>query len=146
QQQQSVGTTPARHKPRLPTAQKPSLQSVLGRRQRDPSSIYEMVKEPYPYTKGFHNLILKLHHRRFSSSRLLPLAKSLASVRPSFIACTKTLNRQDLVFMEKCFQRTLFEYEDFMHHCSAPTIVCRRTGEVAAVNKEFTALTGWTKE
>jgi hypothetical protein len=47
--------------------------------------------------------------------------------------------------MEKCFQRTLFEYEEFMRDWGTPTIVCRRTGEVAAVNKEFTLLTGWTK-
>ena len=48
--------------------------------------------------------------------------------------------------MEKCFQRTLFEYEDFMLNCCTPTLVCRRTGEVAAVNKEFTLLTGWKKD
>lgn len=120
-------------------------QSLLNRRQRDSSLIYESVKEPYPYTSGFHNLIAFLQ-KRFSANHTLRIAKSLASIRPSFISCTKTLNRQDLIFMEKCFQRTLFEYEDFMQHCSAPTIVCRRTGEVAAVNKEFTALTGWTKD
>lgn len=120
-------------------------QSLLNRRQRDPSLIYESVKEPYPYTSGFHNLIA-FTQKRFSANYTLRIAKSLASIRPSFISCTKTLNRQDLIFMEKCFQRTLFEYEDFMQHCSAPTIVCRRTGEVAAVNKEFTALTGWTKD
>lgn len=119
-------------------------QSILGRR-RDPSSIYETVKEPYPYLTGFHNLIAFVQ-RRFSANKTLRIAKSLASIRPSFIACTRTLNRQDLIFMEKCLQRTLFEYEDFMGHCSAPTIVCRRTGEVAAVNKEFIALTGWPKD
>jgi hypothetical protein len=48
--------------------------------------------------------------------------------------------------MEKCFQRTLFEYEEFMLNCCTPTLVCRRTGEVAAVNKEFTLLTGWRKD
>ena len=48
--------------------------------------------------------------------------------------------------MEKCFQRTLVEFNDFLQQCCAPTIVCRRSGEVAAVNKEFTALTGWTKD
>lgn len=48
--------------------------------------------------------------------------------------------------MEKCFQRTLFEYEEFMLNCCTPTLVCRRTGEVAAVNKEFTLLTGWKSE
>ncbi|KAK8015112.1 hypothetical protein PG990_008408 [Apiospora arundinis] len=120
-------------------------QSILGKRQRDPSAIYETVKEPYPYLTGFHNLIAFVK-RRFSPSKTLRIAKSLASIRPSFIACTRHLNRQDLIFMEKCLQRTLFEYEDFMGHCPAPTIVCRRTGEVAAVNKEFIALTGWTQD
>jgi len=51
-----------------------------------------------------------------------------------------------LIFMEKCFQRTLWEYEDFINACGTPTIVCRRTGEVAAVGKEFTILTGWRKD
>ncbi|KAI2636650.1 transcription activator of gluconeogenesis [Xylaria nigripes] len=113
-------------------------------KRRDPSLIYETVKEPYPYLTGFHNLIA-LVKRRFSPNKTLRIAKSLANIRPSFIACTRNLNGQDLIFMEKCFQRTLFEYEDFMGDCSAPTIVCRRTGEVAAVNKEFIALTGWSR-
>jgi hypothetical protein len=119
--------------------------SVLGKRTRDPSSIYNTVHEPYSYTTGFHSLTAFLQ-RRFSANKTLRIAKSLASIRPSFISCTKTLNRQDLIFMEKCFQRTLFEYEDFMLNCCTPTIVCRRTGEVAAVNKEFTLLTGWKKD
>ncbi|KAI0483848.1 hypothetical protein F4859DRAFT_415537 [Xylaria cf. heliscus] len=118
-------------------------QSIAARR-RDPSSIYETVKEPYPYLTGFHNLI-NFVKRRFSPNKSLRIAKSLASIRPSFMACMRNLNTQDLIFMEKCFQRTLFEIEDHMGHCPAPTIVCRRTGEVTAVNKEFIALTGWTK-
>jgi len=135
----------AKHRASGANKDKLSTQALLGKRQRDPSSIYETVKEPYPYLTGFHNLIA-LVQRRFSANKTLRIAKSLASIRPSFIATTRTLNRQDLIFMEKCLQRTLFEYEDFMGHCAAPTIVCRRTGEVAAVNKEFIALTGWTKE
>lgn len=119
--------------------------SSLGKRTRDPSTIYETVKEPYSYTTGFHNLTAFLQ-RRFSANKTLQIAKYLASIRPSFISCTKTLNRQDLIFMEKCFQRTLFEYEEFMLNCCTPTLVCRRTGEVAAVNKEFTLLTGWRKD
>ncbi|EPE03903.1 transcription factor [Ophiostoma piceae UAMH 11346] len=120
-------------------------QSILGKRHRDPSSIYETVKEPYMYVNGFHRLIALLQ-RRFPAGKIHRIAKALSSIRPSFISCTRTLNRQDLVFMEKCFQRTLFEYEEFMSQASSPTIVLRRTGEVAAVNKEFTALTGWTKD
>jgi len=32
-----------------------------------------------------------------------------------------------------------------MRDWGTPTLICRRTGEVAAVNKEFTLLTGWSK-
>ena len=118
--------------------------SVLGKRTRDPSSIYDTVHEPYSYTTGFHSLTAFLQ-RRFSANKTLRIAKALASIRPSFISCTKTLGRQDLIFMEKCFQRTLFEYEHFMIDCATPTVVCRRTGEIAASNQEFTMLTGWRK-
>lgn len=134
-----------------PTISTPSLkqQSLhmggVKRRQRNPSSIYESVKEPYSYTNGFHSLTAFIQ-RRFSPQKTLQIAKSLASIRPSFIATTKTLNRDDLIFMERCFQRTLFEYEDFINACGTPTIVCRRTGEVAAVGKEFSILTGWKKD
>ncbi|KAJ9133048.1 Transcription factor [Pleurostoma richardsiae] len=136
---------PPRPKPKPSTAPKFGPQSLLGKRQRDPSFIYDTVKEPFPYVAGFHRLIAYLR-RRFSGSNLTSIAKALSSIRPSFISCTRTLTQQDLVFMEKCFQRTLFEYEDFMLQCSSPSLVLRRTGEVAAVNKEFTALTGWTKD
>ncbi|KFX87665.1 hypothetical protein O988_09335 [Pseudogymnoascus sp. VKM F-3808] len=124
----------------------PKFQSVMAptKRARDPSSIYTSVTEPYSYTTGFHALTAFIQ-RRFSANATLRIAKSLGSIRPSFISCTKTLNREDLIFMEKCFQRTLFEYEDFMRDCSTPTLVCRRSGEVAAVNKEFSLLTGWSK-
>jgi len=120
-------------------------QSILGKRQRDPSYIYETVKEPFGYVASFHKLF-NIIQTRFTQAQTSRIAKALASIRPSLLASTKNLTRQDLVFMEKYFQRALFEYEEFMHQCSSPTLACRRTGEVAGVNKEFTALTGWTKE
>lgn len=120
-------------------------QGLPARRTRDPSTIYENVKQPYSYTNGFHGLIAFLQ-KRFSPQKTLRIAKALASIRPSFISCTNKLNGEDLIFMEKCFQRTLWEYEDFINACGTPTIVCRRTGEVAAVGKEFSILTGWKKE
>jgi hypothetical protein len=123
----------------------PNLQVGSKRRHRNPSSIYESVKEPYAYTSGFHNLTAFIQ-RRFTPQKTVRIAKALASIRPSFIATTKTLNRDDLIFMEKCFQRTLWEYEDFINACGTPTIVCRRTGEIAAVGKEFSILTGWKKD
>ncbi|KAL6249261.1 Transcriptional regulator of nonfermentable carbon utilization [Rhinocladiella similis] len=116
------------------------------KRPRDPSSIYTSVTQPHSYTAGFHNLV-GYCRKRFAThpSKTLAIAKSLASIRPSFIATTKTLNREDLIFMEKCFQRTLWEYEGFIEGVGTPTIVARRTGEIAAVGKEFQILTGWTK-
>jgi hypothetical protein len=129
------------------TPQIPGMNGMNGqlRRVRNASAIYENVTQPYSYTAGFHSLTAFLQ-RRFSPQKTLRIAKSLASIRPSFISCTKSLNRDDLIFMEKCFQRTLWEYEDFINACGTPTIVCRRTGEVAAVGKEFTILTGWRKD
>lgn len=144
-QNQGAHSRPANRKD-IKNTPKFNHQSVATpKRNRDPSSIYTQVTEPYPYTSGFHALTAFIQ-RRFSASATLRIAKALASIRPSFISCTKTLNRQDLIFMEKCFQRTLFEYEEFMRDCSTPTLVCRRTGEVAAVNNEFTLLTGWDKD
>ena len=112
-------------------------------RSRKPSIVYEDVKQPYSYTAAFHKLAA-LIQRRFSPHRTAHIAKALAAIRPSFISCTMKLNKDDLVFMEKCLQRTLLEYEDFISATGTPTIIIRRTGEVVAVGKEFTILTGWS--
>lgn len=120
-------------------------QGANRKRKRDPSEIYSSVVAPYSYTSGFHSLTAFLQ-KRFSPQKTLRIAKALASIRPSFISCTKQLNRDDLIFMEKCFQRTLWEYEDFLNAYGTPTVICRRTGEVAAVSKEFSLLTGWRKD
>jgi hypothetical protein len=112
---------------------------------RDASFVYDAVKEPYSYTTGFHALTEFLA-RRFPQQMTIRIAKALASIRPSFIACAKTLNQRDLVFQEKCFQRALLAYENFINSSAPPTIVCRRTGEVAAVGDEFCILTGWSKD
>ncbi|KAF2150255.1 hypothetical protein K461DRAFT_229807 [Myriangium duriaei CBS 260.36] len=115
------------------------------RRRRDPSTIYKSVKEPYSYTTGFH-LLTAFVARRFSKDKTLRIAKSLASIRPSFISCTRELSRDDLIFMEKGFQRNLLLYDDYINAYGSPTLICRRTGEVAAVSKEFSLLTGWSRD
>ena len=139
-QQRPVGQTRS-------TISSPDLkaQSRPTHRPRDPSTIYDSVKEPYSYTNGFHILTAYLQ-RRLPPQKRLRVAIAIASIRPSFISCTKTLSRKDLIFMEQSFQRTLWEYEDFINACGTPTIVCRRSGEVAAVGKEFSILTGWKKD
>jgi len=146
QKQQAPPARPSTHLS-TPQLQSKSQIPTKSTRRRDPSSIYTSVTSPYPYTAGFHSLIAYLQRRLASSpGKTLAIAKSLASIRPSFIATTKTLNRDDLIFMEKCFQRTLWEYEGFIESVGTPTIVARRTGEVAAVGKEFSILTGWKKD
>ena len=134
QESQSTISTPSLHASALPT-----------KRTRDSSKVYENVTQPYSYTTGFHKMTAFVQ-KRFSPQRTLRIAQALARIRPSFISCTRNLSQEDLVFMEKCFQRTLWEYEDFINACGTPTIVCRRTGEVAAVGKEFSILTGWSKD
>ncbi|KAK5113214.1 hypothetical protein LTR62_003550 [Meristemomyces frigidus] len=114
-------------------------------RRRDTASIYSSVEAPYSYTQGFHALTAFLQ-KRFSKGKVLRIAKALAEIRPSFISCNQHLNRDDLIFMEKCFQRTLCEYEDFVNHYGTPTVICRRTGEIAAVSKEFSLITGWGRD
>ncbi|KAK9367307.1 hypothetical protein V1509DRAFT_178566 [Lipomyces kononenkoae] len=124
--------------PALPT-------HIAARRRRDPETIYAGVTQPFSYTPGYHGLIAYLKSR-FDRPHLMRVARCMAAFRPSFIACTKTLKEEDLIFMEKCFQRTLLEYEKFISYSGTPTIVWRRTGQVAAVGKEFCILTGWTRE
>lgn len=114
-------------------------------KRRTRESIYSGVTQPFPYTAGFHALIAYFKSR-FSKDKLLQLARAMAWYRPSFIAVTKGLTEDDLIFMEKCFQRTLLEYERFIAASGTPTIIWRRTGQIAAVGKEFCILTGWSRE
>ena len=129
--------------PTIPSSVK--TQSLTSnRRPRNPSTIYNAVTEPYSYTKAFHDL-MALIRRRFSPSKTARIAKALASIRPSFISSLTKLDDDDRVFMEKCLQRTLLEYDDFLSATGTPTIICRRTGEVVAVGEGFSVLTGWRK-
>lgn len=112
---------------------------------KEPEEIYAEVSHPFSYTPGFHKLIAYLR-KRFPKDMLVKMAESMAVYRPSFIACTNSLREADLIFMEQCFQRTLLTYDTFLKVSGTPTIVWRRTGEIAYVGSEFTLLTGWTQD
>ncbi|ODV66337.1 hypothetical protein HYPBUDRAFT_153237 [Hyphopichia burtonii NRRL Y-1933] len=112
---------------------------------KEPEEIYAKVTKPFSYTPGYHSLIAYLR-KRFPKEMLVKMAESMAAYRPSFIACTNSLKEGDLIFMEQCFQRTLLTYDNFIKVSGTPTIVWRRTGEIAYVGNEFSILTGWTKE
>jgi hypothetical protein len=115
------------------------------KRRRDTSEIYAAVTRPHNYTQGFHNLTAHLS-KKYDQRNVMEIAKALASIRPSFIASNKNLNEDDLIFMEKSFQRTLYETEDHFGATGTPSLVCRRTGEIALVNKEFSLVTGWRRD
>lgn len=112
---------------------------------KEPEEIYAKIKKPFGYTKGYHLLIAYLR-KRFPREMLVKMAESMAAYRPSFIACTNSLKEGDLIFMEQCFQRTLLTYDNFIRVSGTPTIVWRRTGEIAYVDNEFSILTGWSRE
>lgn len=112
---------------------------------KEPDEIYANVTKPFSYTPGYHSLIAYLR-QRFPKEMLVKMAESIAAYRPSFIACTNSLKESDLIFMEQCFQRTLLTYDNFIRVSGTPTIVWRRTGEIAYVGNEFCVLTGWKKE
>jgi PAS domain-containing protein len=122
-----------------------NLSSVTAIGWQHPEEVYEKVVTPFPYTQGFHALIAYLKSR-FDRRHLIHMARAMAAYRPSFIATTKRLKESDLIFMEKCFQRTLLEFEKIIAASGTPTIVWRRTGQIAAVGKEFCQLTGWPAE
>jgi len=110
-----------------------------------PEAVYAGVKRPFNYAEGFHYLI---QHVRDKMGRedLMRISRALALFRPSFIALIMNLTEEDLVFMEKCLQRTLLEYEKLISFSGTPTVVWRRTGEICLVGKEFSLLTNWSKD
>ncbi|KAL7328333.1 Transcriptional regulator of nonfermentable carbon utilization, variant 3 [Mucor circinelloides] len=125
-----------------------SVTSASGRRKgygNTPEETYTGVKRPFNYAEGFHYLI---QHVRDKMSRddLMRISRALALFRPSFLALIMNLTEEDLVFMEKCIQRTLLEYEKLISFSGTPTVVWRRTGEICLVGKEFSLLTQWTKD
>jgi PAS domain-containing protein len=111
----------------------------------EPSEIYEKVKQPFAYVRPYHDLNLYLKSR-FPKEDLVHISKSIAEYRPSFIAGMIKLKEDDLIFAEQCFQRTLLEYDSYIGISGTPTLVWRRTSQIAYVGDEFCILTGWTRE
>ncbi|KAI7890672.1 uncharacterized protein EV154DRAFT_389213, partial [Mucor mucedo] len=122
--------------------------SLTGRRKgygNTPEEAYTGVKKPFNYAEGFHYLIQYVRDK-MSREDLMRISRALALFRPSFLALIMNLTEEDLVFMEKCLQRTLLEYEKLISFSGTPTVVWRRTGEICLVGKEFSLLTQWTKD
>ncbi|KAK9764711.1 Transcriptional regulator of nonfermentable carbon utilization [Basidiobolus ranarum] len=109
------------------------------------SAIYHNPTTPFNYTEGFHYL-LRYIRERMDKDAIMRICKAMALFRPSFIILIKNLTEEDLIFMEKSFQRITLEFEKLISFSGTPTILWRRTGQIALVGKEFSLLTQWSKE
>ncbi|ORY43427.1 hypothetical protein BCR33DRAFT_679951 [Rhizoclosmatium globosum] len=112
---------------------------------RKAKRVYREVVRPYDYREGYHFLV-KYIAEHMEKQDIMRICGSLAKFRPSFMAVIMNLSDEDLVFMEKCFQRTLIEYEKLITYSGTPTVVWRRSGEISLVGKEFCLLTDWPHE
>ncbi|RCH77928.1 Transcriptional regulator of nonfermentable carbon utilization, partial [Rhizopus stolonifer] len=123
----------------------PKVKRETRRKIRPIENIYSSVQKPFNYAEGFHYLIAYVTEK-MSKEDLKRISRALSLFRPSFLSLIMNLTEEDLVFMEKCIQRTLLEYEKLISFSGTPTVVWRRTGEVCLVGKEFSLLTQWTKD
>ncbi|KAF8953426.1 Transcriptional regulator of nonfermentable carbon utilization [Haplosporangium bisporale] len=110
-----------------------------------PENVYANTKQPFNYTEGFHYL-LRYVREKMDKEEMMRICRAMAMFRPSFIALIMNLTPEDLIFMETCFQRTVLEFEKLISFSGTPTVVWRRTGEIALVGKEFSLLTQWSRE
>ncbi|CAO3696115.1 unnamed protein product [Rhizopus stolonifer] len=110
-----------------------------------PEMAYASATKPFSYADGYHYLINYVK-TRMGREDLMRISRALALFRPSVLASMMNLTEDDLIFTEKCLQRTLLEYEKLISYSGTPTVVWRRTGEIALVGKEFSLLTQWSRE
>ncbi|KAI9300905.1 hypothetical protein BJ944DRAFT_15470 [Cunninghamella echinulata] len=110
-----------------------------------PEMVYSRATKPYSYADGYHYLINYVR-QKMSREDLMRISRALALFRPSVLASMLNLNEVDLIFTEKCLQRTLLEYEKLISYSGTPTVVWRRTGEIVLVGKEFSLLTQWSRD
>jgi len=123
-------------------------QQVLRRRKgvgSTPEEVYTRVQRPYNYAESYHFLIEYVKHR-MGRDQLIRISRALVLFRPSYMSIVAALTEEDLIYMEKCVQRTLLEFEKLISFSGTPTVVWRRTGEIVLVGKEFLLLTQWSKE
>ncbi|KXN70430.1 hypothetical protein CONCODRAFT_39447, partial [Conidiobolus coronatus NRRL 28638] len=103
--------------------------------------IYNSINKGHDYTTGYH-----FYYSIFKKENILRICRAITQFRPSFISQIMNLTDEDLTFVEKCFQRTLLEFDKLIQLSGTPTVVWRRNGEIVLIGKEFTMLTQWTKE
>lgn len=110
-----------------------------GYKQPDPSEVYRLVTEPYLYRQKLHELN-KFLHNRLDPEQYAQISGILRNIKTSYQYVHKSLSRDDELFIEQCFQRSILEEEKQFALISVPCLVWRWTGQIAAVSPRFSKL------
>lgn len=124
---------------------RPLQPNAIRKRRRDYKAIYEGIREPHNYTRAFHELF-NLIKRRYSGASRKRAITALGVFRPILLSMAEELTRDDLVYTEKNLQRSLITLQENYAEVGVPYLICRRSGEIVGMNKEFEILTGWRRD
>lgn len=127
------------------TALQPIHSNGIRKRQRDTKSIYQGITKPYDYVKGYHRLY-QLINSKYSRDWVAKAQVYLQNYRPVLLQVREELNTDDLIHQEMNLQRSLMTLQEHFAEVGTPFLICRRSGEIVGLNKEFTILTGWKRE
>lgn len=122
----------------------PMHANAIRKRQRDTDTIYAISK-PYDYVKGYHRLY-QLINKKYTRPLVAKAQEYLQNYRPVLLHVREELNTSDLIHQEMGLQRSLLTLQEHFAEVGTPFLICRRSGEIVGINKEFTILTGWKRE
>jgi len=117
----------------------------IRKRQRDTRAIYHGIVKPHDYVKGYHNLF-QLIKNKYSHAWAKKAQEYVQNFRGVLVNVHSELDKEDLIHQEKNLQRHLVTLQEHFAEVGTPFIICRRSGEIVGMNKEFTILTGWKRE
>ena len=119
--------------------------AIRKRRQATKPSIYASVTKPYNYKDSYHRMV-QLLETRYPPVFFKKARAAMANFRPVLMSNASHLDEEDLIYSEKNLQRSLVTMLENFAEVGTPSLICRRSGEVVGMNKEFEILTGWKRE
>ncbi|KAH6629034.1 hypothetical protein C7974DRAFT_179280 [Boeremia exigua] len=123
----------------------PMHSNGVRKRYRDTKSIYQGIVKPHDYVKGYHKLF-QLILTKYSRPWAAKAQEYVQNFRSVLVDVHSKLEKEDLIHQEKGLQRNLLTLQEHFAEVGTPFIICRRSGEIVGMNKEFTILTGWKRE
>ncbi|KAJ4988292.1 transcription factor [Stagonosporopsis vannaccii] len=126
-------------------ALQPIHSNGVRKRHRDTKSIYQGIVKPHDYVKGYHKLF-QLILTKYSRPWAAKAQEYVQNFRGVLVDVHSKLEKEDLIHQEKGLQRHLLTLQEHFAEVGTPFIICRRSGEIVGMNKEFTILTGWKRE